>query len=78
MRVVVTMIVPGNNYLNERISPAFALAGIAAVKEPSGLTRSDGRQCRHCDGMYVSPWQEGTYVDICTSMYVGIWHCLAI
>jgi len=42
--------------LNDVISRAFASAGVPAMKEPSGLSRSDGRRP---DGLSLIPWQSG-------------------
>jgi hypothetical protein len=42
--------------LNDVISRAFASAGVPAMKEPSGLSRSDGRRP---DGLSLIPWQNG-------------------
>jgi len=45
--------------LNDVISRAFASAGVPAMKEPSGLSRSDGRRP---DGLSLIPWQNGKAV----------------
>lgn len=42
--------------LNDVISRAFASASVPAMKEPSGLSRSDGRRP---DGLSLIPWQSG-------------------
>ena len=42
--------------INEVISRAFASAQVPATKEPTGLSRSDGRRP---DGMTLTPWQNG-------------------
>jgi hypothetical protein len=42
--------------LNEIVARAFASAGIPAVKEPNGLTRSDGKRP---DGLTLIPWKSG-------------------
>jgi len=42
--------------LNELVARAFVSAGISVTKEPSGLSRSDGKRP---DGMSLIPWQDG-------------------
>jgi len=42
--------------LNDIIARAFTSAGMPAVKEPTGLSRSDGRRS---DGLSLLPWQTG-------------------
>ena len=42
--------------LNDVIARAFASAGVPAMKEPTGLSRSDGRRP---DGLTLLPWQTG-------------------
>jgi len=42
--------------INNVISRAFASAQVPATKEPTGLSRSDGRRP---DGMTLIPWQNG-------------------
>ena len=42
--------------LNDLITRAIASAGIPVTKEPTGLTRCDGRRP---DGMTLIPWREG-------------------
>jgi len=42
--------------LNEIVARAFASAGIPTSKEPSGLSRSDGKRP---DGMTLIPWKTG-------------------
>jgi len=46
--------------LNDIIWRAFASAGIPAVKEPSGLARSDGKRP---DGLSLIPWSAGKSVS---------------
>lgn len=42
--------------LNDIVSRAFASAGIPASKEPSGLSRADGKRP---DGLTLIPWKKG-------------------
>ena len=42
--------------LNDIIAREFASAGVPAMKEPTGLSRSDGR---HPDGLTLLPWHTG-------------------
>jgi hypothetical protein len=56
-------------------------AGIAAVKEPHGLTRSDGKRP---DGLTLIPWREGrcatwdvTVTDTTAVSYIAITSSLA-
>jgi len=47
--------------LNDIITRAFASARIAVVKEPTGLSRSDGKRpdSKRPDGLTMIPWQRG-------------------
>jgi len=44
------------HYINYLISRSLTRAGIPSVKEPQGLTRSDGKRP---DGLTSIPWREG-------------------
>jgi len=45
-----------HNAINDVIARALSSAGIPATKEPSGLTRVDGKRP---DGLTLTPWQGG-------------------
>ena len=45
-----------HHHINDLIWRAMSRAGIAAVKEPHGLTRSDGKRP---DGLTLIPWRDG-------------------
>jgi hypothetical protein len=47
---------PRHQALNDIIQHSLIKAGVPAVKEPSGLSRADGRQP---DGMTLTPWCSG-------------------
>ena len=38
------------------VAHSFSTAGVPVVKEPTGLSRSDGK---HPDGLSLVPWQNG-------------------
>jgi len=42
--------------LNDLIARSFTAAGVPVVKEPTGLSRSDGKRP---DGLSLVPWQNG-------------------
>ena len=42
--------------LNDFIARSFSAAGVPVVKEPTGLSRSNGK---HPDGLSLVPWQNG-------------------
>jgi len=42
--------------LNDLIARSFSAAGVLVAKEPTGLSRSDGK---HPDGLSLVPWQNG-------------------
>ena len=45
---------PARHALNVLIARSFSAAGVAVVKEPAGLSRSDGKRP---DGISIVPWQ---------------------
>ena len=45
-----------HNIINDLIARAVTLADIPCVKEPQGLSRSDGKRL---DGMTLIPWKAG-------------------
>ena len=45
-----------HHYLNDLIGRRLIRAGIPSIKEPSGLSRTDGKRP---DGMTLIPWQAG-------------------
>jgi len=57
-----------HNVMNDSIVRSLSSAGISASKEPTGLTRLDGK-CP--DGLTVVPWQGGKHMswDITVAMY---------
>ena len=48
-----------HNYLNDIVWRALLKAGVPAIKEPSGLVRSDGKRP---DGVTQIPWESGRCV----------------
>ena len=48
-----------HNYINDLIWRALGRAGVPSVKEPSGLTRDDGKRP---DGLTQIPWEAGRCV----------------
>ena len=48
-----------HHYINDLLWRALSRAGVPAVKEPAGLSRSDGKRP---DGMTLIPWREGRSV----------------
>ena len=47
---------PRHSHVNDLIKRALVSGGIASVKEPQGLSRSDGKRP---DGMSIYPWKQG-------------------
>jgi hypothetical protein len=64
-----------HNHLNDIVLRSLSRAGIPATKEPSGLSRSDGKRP---DGLTLIPWREGrcliwdvTVADTTAASYVS-------
>jgi hypothetical protein len=65
---------PRHAYLNDIIHRALVRAGVSAVKEPAGLSRTDGKRP---DGVTLVPWQAGrtavwdvTVIDTLATSYL--------
>jgi hypothetical protein len=65
---------PRHAHLNDIIHRALVRAGVSAVKEPAGLSRSDGKRP---DGVTLVPWQAGrsavwdvTVIDTLATSYL--------
>ena len=66
---------PRHSHCNDLIKRALASAGVPAVREPPGLSRSDGKRP---DGLTLFPWKEGrslvwdfTCVDTLAPSYIS-------
>ena len=66
---------PRHAYLNDIIHRALVRAGVSAVKEPAGLSRTDGKRP---DGVTLVPWQAGrsaawdvTVIDTLATSYLA-------
>jgi Reverse transcriptase (RNA-dependent DNA polymerase) len=65
-----------HNIINDLIAKALSIAEIPCIKEPAGLSRSDGKRP---DGLTLIPWQAGrslawdvTVVDTMAASYISI------
>ena len=56
-----------HHHVNDVIARSLASAGVPVSKEPSGLSRSDGKRP---DGLTLIPWRVG-------GLSYGMWRCLA-